>query len=49
MGPAAHCPCAYQEFDGITTRRRVFQLGKGGPVSRDMELVTIDVESVRFI
>ncbi|MFD0066927.1 hypothetical protein ACFRAI_42520 [Streptomyces sp. NPDC056637] len=49
MSPAAHWPCAYQEFDGITTRRRLFQLGKAGTVSRDTELVTIDIESVRFI
>ncbi|MET7519712.1 hypothetical protein ABZS88_41335 [Streptomyces sp. NPDC005480] len=49
MSPAAHWPCAYQEFVEITTRRRVFQLGKDGTVSRDTELVTIDIESVRFI
>ncbi|MFE5690094.1 hypothetical protein [Streptomyces sp. NPDC056512] len=49
MSPAAHWPCAYQEFDGITTRRRLFQLGTAGTVSRDTELVTIDIESVRFI
>lgn len=50
-GPAAHYPSAYEEFDGIMvpTRRRVFRLGRDGTVSRDMELVTIDVESVLFI
>ncbi|MGW3689351.1 hypothetical protein [Streptomyces sp. NPDC005125] len=50
-GPAAHYPSEYKEFDGIMvpTRRRVFRRGQDGTVSRDVELVTIDVESVLFI
>ncbi|MFG2358641.1 hypothetical protein [Streptomyces sp. NPDC048521] len=50
-GHAAHYPSDYEEFDGIMvpTRRRVFRLGEDGTVYRDMELVTIDVESVLFI
>lgn len=50
-GPAAHYPSEYKEFDGmmIPTRRRVYRRGEGGTVSRDVELVTIDVESVLFV
>ncbi|MFF3562132.1 hypothetical protein ACFYXS_19030 [Streptomyces sp. NPDC002574] len=50
-GPAAHYPSAYREFDGIMvpTRRRVYRRGADGTVDRDVELVTIDVESVLFI
>jgi hypothetical protein len=50
-GPAAHYPSEYQEFDGIMipTRRRVYRRGEDGTVARDVELVTIDVESVLFI
>lgn len=33
----------------IPTRRRVHRRGEGGTVSRDEELVTIDVESVLFV
>jgi hypothetical protein len=49
-GPAAHYPSEYKEYDGIMvpTRRRVYRLGQDGSVSRDVELVTIDVESVLF-
>lgn len=50
-GPAAHYVAGYREFDGIMvpTRRRVYRLGRDGTVSRDVELVTIDVESVVFV
>ncbi|MFJ8009933.1 hypothetical protein [Streptomyces fagopyri] len=50
-GPAAHYPSEYREFDGIMvpTRRRVFRRAEDGTVSRDAELVTIDVESVLFV
>lgn len=50
-GPAAHYTSGYKEFDGIMvpTRRRVYRLGEDGTVFRDMELVTIDVESVLFV
>lgn len=50
-GAAAHYPSEYKDFDGIMvpTRRRVFRLGEDGTVYRDVELVTIDVESVLFI
>ncbi|MGY4921937.1 hypothetical protein [Streptomyces sp. 900105755] len=50
-GPAAHYAFDYREFDGIMvpTRRRVHRLREDGTVDRDMELVTIDVESVLFI
>ncbi|MFC5199870.1 hypothetical protein [Streptomyces kaempferi] len=49
-GPAAHYPSEYKEFDGIMvpTRRRVFRRGQDGTVSRDVELVTIDVENALF-
>lgn len=33
----------------VPTRRRVFRRGQDGTVSRDVELVTIDVESVLFV
>ncbi|QFZ72040.1 hypothetical protein GFH48_01020 [Streptomyces fagopyri] len=50
-GPAAHHPSEYREFDGIMvpTRRRVYRRGEDGTVNKDMELVTIDVESVVFV
>ncbi|MGW3248037.1 hypothetical protein [Streptomyces sp. NPDC001070] len=50
-GPAAHYVAEYKEFDGIMvpTRRRVYRRGEDGAVSRDVELVTIDVESALFI
>ncbi|MGW3853217.1 hypothetical protein ACWD74_40350, partial [Streptomyces fagopyri] len=49
-GPAAHYPSEYKEFNGIMvpTRRRVFRRGQDGRVSRDVELVTIDVERALF-
>ncbi|WP_028800062.1 hypothetical protein [Streptomyces sp. 142MFCol3.1] len=49
-GPAAHYPSAYEEFDGIMvpTRRRVYRLGEDGTVSREQELVTIDIDDVVF-
>lgn len=50
-GPAAHYPSEYREFDGIMvpTRRRVYRRGEDGTVHRDVELVTIDIESAEFI
>ncbi|MFI6358796.1 hypothetical protein ACIBJF_40765 [Streptomyces sp. NPDC050743] len=50
-GPAAHYVSDYKEFDGIMvpTRRRVHRRRADGSVDRDVELVTIDVESVLFI
>lgn len=50
-GPAAHYASEYKEFDGIMvpTRRRVYRRAEDGSVARDVELVTIDVESVLFI
>ncbi|WP_431968648.1 hypothetical protein [Actinacidiphila sp. bgisy160] len=50
-GPAAHYVAEYREFDGIMvpTRRRVYRRGQDGTVSRDAELVTIDIESALFI
>ncbi|MEU1202367.1 hypothetical protein ABZ446_39975 [Streptomyces sp. NPDC005813] len=49
-GPAAHYPSAYAEFDGIMvpTRRRVHRLRADGTVSREQELVTIDIDNVLF-
>jgi hypothetical protein len=49
-GHAAHYVTGYKEFDGIMvpTRRRVYRRGEDGTVLRDVELVTIDVESVLF-
>ncbi|MFJ8364476.1 hypothetical protein [Streptomyces sp. NPDC093984] len=50
-GAAAHYVAEYREFDGIMvpTKRRVYRRGDDGTVFRDMELVTIDVDSVLFI
>jgi hypothetical protein len=50
-GPAAHYVGEYRKFDGIMvpTQRRVYRRGENGTVFRDVELVTIDVESVLFI
>ncbi|WP_406259511.1 hypothetical protein OH779_00505 [Actinacidiphila glaucinigra] len=50
-GPAAQYVSEYKEFDGIMvpTRRRVFRRAADGSVFRDVELVTIDIESVLFI
>lgn len=50
-GPAAHYVGGYKEFDGIMvpTTRRVFRRGEDGTVYRDLELVTIDIESALFI
>lgn len=49
-GPAAHYASDYAEFGGIMvpTRRRVHPLGEGGVAVRDIELVTIDIEDVKF-
>ncbi|MEW2382821.1 hypothetical protein AB0873_12150 [Micromonospora sp. NPDC047707] len=49
-GPAAHYCSDYREFGGImvATRRRVYPLGADGVVARDLELVTIDIDSVLF-
>ncbi|WNO76817.1 hypothetical protein [Streptomyces sp. AM8-1-1] len=50
-GAAAHYCSEHKEFDGILvpTRRRVHPLAEDGTVSRDLELITIDVESALFI
>ncbi|MGN9777676.1 hypothetical protein ACTMS0_18200 [Micromonospora sp. H33] len=50
-GPAAHYCSDHKEFGGIMvpTRRRVYPLGEDGAVARDIELVTIDIDSVLFI
>ncbi|MER6345176.1 hypothetical protein ACWC10_34405 [Streptomyces sp. NPDC001595] len=49
-GPAAHYTFDHAEFGGIVvpTRRRVHPLGEGGVVVRDIELVTIDIDDVKF-
>ncbi|MEU1199214.1 hypothetical protein ABZ446_23730 [Streptomyces sp. NPDC005813] len=49
-GPAAHFCFDYKEFGGIMvpTNRRVHPLGEDGVVLKDIELVTIDIEDVRF-
>jgi len=49
-GPAAHYVSEYREFDGVMvpTRRRVYRRSQDGSVSRDVELVTIDIEDVSF-
>ncbi|MFJ7071902.1 hypothetical protein [Streptomyces sp. NPDC098781] len=49
-GPAAHYAFDHREFGGITlpTRRRVYPLGEDGVVQRDIELITIDIEDVKF-
>jgi hypothetical protein len=49
-GPAAHYSFDHKEFGGIMvpTRRRVYPLGEGGVAQRDIELVTIDIDSVLF-
>lgn len=49
-GPAAHYAFDYAEFGGIMvpTKRRVYPLGEDGVVLRHIELVTIDIEDVKF-
>jgi hypothetical protein len=49
-GPAAHYAFDHKEFGGIMvpTKRRVYRLGEGGAVLWDIELVTIDIDSVLF-
>ncbi|MGP4087953.1 hypothetical protein [Streptomyces sp. KR55] len=49
-GPAAHYTFDHAEFGGIMvpTKRRVYPLGEDGVVLRDIELVTIDIEDVKF-
>ncbi|WP_180685985.1 hypothetical protein [Streptomyces gossypiisoli] len=49
-GPAAHYAFDYAEFGGIMvpTKRRVYPLGEDGVVLRDIELVTIDIDDVKF-
>ncbi|MGA5444238.1 hypothetical protein G6W51_20110 [Streptomyces coelicolor] len=50
-GPVAHYASDYADFDGIMlpTRRRVHPLAEDGTVMREMDLVTIDVETARFL
>ncbi|MEU0851222.1 hypothetical protein ABZ387_25130 [Streptomyces flaveolus] len=50
-GPVAHYSSDYKEFDGIMvpTRRRVHPLAADGTVNRELELVTIDIESALFV
>ncbi|MFJ4466839.1 hypothetical protein ACIP2X_04875 [Streptomyces sp. NPDC089424] len=49
-GPAAHFTSDHADFGGIMvpTRRRVHPLNEDGSVSRDIELVTIDIDDVTF-
>ncbi|MEV7992934.1 hypothetical protein AB0O67_13710 [Streptomyces sp. NPDC086077] len=49
-GPAAHFTFDHVSFGGIMvpTRRRVHPLNADGTVSRDIELVTIDIQDVTF-
>jgi hypothetical protein len=49
-GPAAHYPAEYREFDGIMvpTRRRVYPIDADGSVNRELLLVSIDLDQVRF-